>query len=202
MMNVFDELLIKESGLVNRLLAPVRMRGVIDPIQMEADQADRDFVARTRAEVLDRSGNLDRGTLKDTQNSTLYNIQESTISGDDPIPDNVFRELQRGKFLRNKVANYTNALLNMGERPPGLVNNVMDNRNPFDIRAIEEDKVVRNKKKTMQDDFMERVLDEEEERNIKKIRTAKDKIDVMNKIMVENPNMTKQQYNSVLSTLM
>ena len=198
-MNSIDEELFKTSGLVNSLLAPVRMRGVIDPIQEEADAADREYLARTRAEILDRSGNLERDGVMNSRNAIMRDIQ-NRLNKNELISDDIFKEVQKDKFIRNKVANFTRSLSRMGNNP-GLVENVMNGNYPFDPQA-EETKKRNYAKKGLQDEFMERILAEEEERNIKKIRTAKDKMDTMNKIVTENPNMTRDQYTAVLSSLM
>lgn len=198
-MNSIDNEIFKTSGLVNRVLAPIRMRGVMDPIQIEADAADREYLARLRGEILDRSGNLERDGVMNSRNEIMRDLQNK-LRKDDPIGDDVFKEVQKDKFIRNKIANFTYSLSSMSKNP-GLVENVMNGNYPFNPQ-VEEIRRKSYTKKNLQDEFMERILLEEEERNIKKIRTAKDKMDAMNKIVTENPNMTKEQYTAVLSSLM
>ena len=193
--------IIKEAGLVNSLLAPVRMRGTIGPVQMEADAADLEYVARTRAEILDRSGVLDANSISDRQNNVMRNFQNKLVKNE-VLPDELFKEIQRDKQMRSKAASAY--ILNNMSSNPGLIKTVANFENPFseNMQLNQEAEKRQYVKRDLQDEFMERVMKEDEERNIMKIRNAKDKMDAMNKIMVENPNMTREQYSSVLSSLM
>ena len=202
--NEFDEYLLrKEAGLINDALAPIRTSGIpgSDLGAMQAEQANADYLRRNRRRILENNPIFSE-TATENQNSAVNDIMK-TIGEDDknkPMDPILFREVMENKFRNIRTASFHEVLKNsMKKEATGFISKT------FDINSGTEEDESRKIKElnTMnaQREFMERAINDEMERKIVKIRSTKDKMEVLKKITAENPDMSRGQYYSVLRGL-
>ena len=192
-----DELILKKAGLVNSILSPIRTKNIIDPVALEAQLADREYIKGVKADILNKSRRLeDYDFGRGTTSVTLEEIKNG-LDGKLSVSDPVFSQLMRNRYVGAKTAKSNSVIL----KEAGFINDIKpvvvnENRTPYPEFLMD------SFKRESQDNFLEASRNAEEERIMNKIRSSKDKLEALQHITLENPNMSRAQYQAVLSSLM
>lgn len=201
--NDFDKfILMKEAGLINDVLAPIRTSGLpgSDLGAMQAEQANADYLRRNRRKILENNPIFSETPIEN-QNAVMQEIRHLINEEDKnkPMDPILFREVMNNKFNNIRTASLHSVLSEALTKQSGFVSKT------FDLSSNAEEDESRKLKEmhsmSAQREFMERAINEEMERKITKIRSTKDKMEVLRKITTENPDMSKSQYYSVLRSL-
>lgn len=191
-MNPVDQLMTnsiisKEAGIINDVMAPIRVRNVFSASKEEARAANEDYIRKVRREILENSGAFEPDIDSIIRNESSKN-EYGTIGN--PVDSKVFNEMQKRRYIDSKIASKSSNREKIKEimKESGFITD-LGKPSPM----IDENSAQR--------DFFENVNKTETDRLITKIRSLKDKQKAFEEMMLRHPDMSKEQFNAMLLAL-
>lgn len=202
-MNPVDQLMTnsiisKEAGIINDIMAPIRVKNVFSASKEEARAANEDYIRKVRREILENYG-----AFEPDIDSTIRNESSKNEYGaiGNPVDSKVFNEMQKRRYIDSKIASKSSNREKIKEimKESGFITDLSKPSPMIDENSAQRE-FFKNEN-SAQRDFFENVNKTETDRLITKIRSLKDKQKAFEEMMLRHPDMTKEQFNAMLLAL-